>query len=462
MMYRSITIILLLPFALFAQTVTIEGSSTNAAGQDVKILFYSDLISMEQKELATARIGAKGNFQISLTIRETGAYLIDIAGYQASVYLQPGKKYRIHIDSLNLSNPLLYFSLNNNRMLSYYFLEEEGDINRKMAQFYEAFDGYIARKFSHASNRRNIEVYDSLLLMLRNIYGKDTSQFFRNAVDYNLAYLQYSLHLSQDVRIFETWVKDKPVLLRHPVYMSFFAEFFDRFLIARGRAFSYMDLQISIRDQKSYSALCSLLARDSVLRNTFLCEMVLMQNISYLYHHRDFQKADVSEILRQAAAQSRYHEIRLIASNLLAKLGRFEPGAIAPAFSLVNQKGDSIHLENYRGKYVLLCFMNSRQLLSLQDAELMIPWPVKYRRSLQVISVHVDEYPIQTNDFLKKYKPGWEVCQSSINSAIVQKYHVPALPWYVLIDPAGFIISYPAKRPGDDFEGYFRKLIGAR
>jgi hypothetical protein len=110
----------------------------------------------------------------------------------------------------------------------------------------------------------------------------------------------------------------------------------------------------------------------------------------------------------------------------------------------------------------LLCFMNSRQLLSLQDAELMIPWPAKYRRSLQVISVHVDEYPIHTNDFLKKYKPGWEVCQSSINAAIVQNYQVSALPWYVLIDPAGFLISYPAIRPGDDFEGYYRKLIGAR
>jgi len=455
-------LLFLLPFGLFSQTVTIAGSSDNAAGQELGIRFYSDLISMEQKELLRTRIAADGSFKTSFTIRETGAYLIDVAGYQASIYLQPGKKYRIHIDSLNVSNPLLYFSLSNNRMLSYYFLEEEGDINRKMAGFYETFDGYIARKFSHSSNRRNIELYDSLVLMLKSEFSADTSQFFRSLIGYNLAYLEYSLHLSQDVRIFETWVKDKPVLLRHPVYMSFFTEFFDRFLIARGRAFSYSELQIAIREQKSYSALCNLLARDSVLRNTFLCEVVLMQNISYLYNHRDFQKADITEILRQAAVQSRYPEIRLIASNLLTKLGRFEPGAAAPAFSLLNHKGDSIHLEDYRGKYVLLCFLNSRQLTSLQDAELMMPWPVKYRRSLQLISVHVDEYPIQTNDFIKKYKPGWQVCQSSIFASILQDYKVPALPWYVLIDPAGFIISYPAKRPGDNFEGFFRQLIGAR
>lgn len=456
-------VFVLLTVTGFTQTVKLSGRTANAEGITLSIFMYSDLISKELSYIAKTDIKSDNTFSISFEVRETGSFLIDIAGYQAGIFLQPGKQYVIEVDSLNLSKPVVYFSLANARQFSYHFVNpDKKDINSRMDEFYLLFDTYIISNFSTVAGRRNVANYDSLVLLINRQFAGDTSPYFKALIDYSLAHLEFSLRLNRDERIFAKWIRYKPVLLRHPTYMEFFNEFFDGFILARGRGVTLNDLKYTIGEIHSYMALTDSLGKDTALKNQYLRDLVLIKNMSSLINHSDFKNADVIEILRQASEQSPYPENRGIAKNLLKKLTSLNPGAPAPEFSLSGIKGETIQLKDFKGKYVLLAFVNSTHQASLQELLIAQPWPLRYRRNLQLISVHIDEFPVHTQDFVSQFKPEWIVAKALVNEPIITDYRLMVLPYFVLIDPAGYILKCPAKKPSEDFEGYFKRLLNIR
>ena len=455
--------IILLPFAAYSKPVKISGKTANAAGYTISVFSVTDYVSNQQNLVKSALINPQGEFSLAFDVNETAVFFLDIADYQSGIYLEGGKSYQIDIDSLNLENNLAFFSVTNPRLLIYRFSKENpNDLNVRIGEFYQLFDSFVLANFSKPINRRNPAVYDSLLVIINNEFVKDTSVFFRNIISYNLAHLEYSLRLNRDDRIFLKYIQNKAVLIRHPAYMVFFNEFFDQFLVERGRRFTLKDLDYCITVHKSYKALTDTLGKDSVLRNQYLRDVVLLRNMINLYKHPDFRKADIIEILRQASVESPYPENRRMAVRIISQLSSLSAGSPAPDFNLSGIKGDTLRLENFRGKYVLLAFVNSNQLSSLQELAIMTPWIMKYRKNLQIVSVHLDDFKAHTINYVSKNKPEHLVATASIGNSIIKDYQIYLLPSFVLIDPAGYILQYPARKPSEDFEGDFKKLLNIK
>ena len=92
---RTIIIVLamLLPmhgaFAQKIKPVVIEGTAEFAAGMDVRLIAYTDLLSYRQEVVATDKIGKDGSFRLTFPTRQIQLVQLAIRTAKAEFYVAP-------------------------------------------------------------------------------------------------------------------------------------------------------------------------------------------------------------------------------------------------------------------------------------------------------------------------------------------------------------------------------------
>lgn len=131
----------------------------------------------------------------------------------------------------------------------------------------------------------------------------------------------------------------------------------------------------------------------------------------------------------------------LVEQTLFANSGDF-----APNFSLMDIKGDSVKLENYRGKYVILDFWASWCRPCRADLPYLGKAYDKYKNQqegLEIISISIDNnYALWTETVFKEYMPWVNVIDNTDKTySIARLYNVGFIPASFLIDPNGKIMD---------------------
>ncbi len=119
-------------------------------------------------------------------------------------------------------------------------------------------------------------------------------------------------------------------------------------------------------------------------------------------------------------------------------------GAIAPNFVLPNIKGDTVSLLSLRGKYVLLNFWSPQCEDCIQETKYS-KWVYKtfHKKGFEILSIAIDEnkerWKKAINDL---YLPWIQVNDyNDMAGPVITLYNVKKIPYNILIDPNGIIIS---------------------
>lgn len=133
---------------------------------------------------------------------------------------------------------------------------------------------------------------------------------------------------------------------------------------------------------------------------------------------------------------------------------RMSSNAISPDFSYANVDGKQVSLKDLRGKYVYIDVWATW----CAPCKAEIPFLTKveedyHGKNIHFVSLSVDRKADKAKwiSYVKDNKlQGIQVmADQDFSSDFVKKYNINSIPRFILIDPAGKIISGDAKRPSD-------------
>lgn len=152
----------------------------------------------------------------------------------------------------------------------------------------------------------------------------------------------------------------------------------------------------------------------------------------------------VQTYLNLLEGEARENELYEKIQELISRETVIAEGNVAPEFNLTTTKNDTISLNTYKDKYLLLSFLASwckscdADYASLQDIRKEF-----LKKDLEILTISLDENPVDWKTLADKNNLD---CSQVIESKgwtsnVVDNYKVIAVPTYFLIDKKGTIIG---------------------
>lgn len=133
----------------------------------------------------------------------------------------------------------------------------------------------------------------------------------------------------------------------------------------------------------------------------------------------------------------------------------FAKGQSAPNFTLVDSNGKSFSLADFKGKVVYMDVWASwcGPCIVLFPAARRLEEKFKDDDRIVFLSVSADSKSSLWLKAVQQYHPAGHQLWASdgFSSKFIKDYHISSIPKYLIIDPNGKIVTFPAPRPDDEY-----------
>ncbi len=462
-MYKKI-IIFIWVFVSFAiaigQNTFIIGNAAGAEGLKIKIKTTSDYISDLSKKIDEAIIDNNGNFKLKALVTEPIYAQIQIGFLKGDFYLEPGKSYNISISHQNYKDDEKESPFLSKKRLNIEFLNNDSnELNAIINKFNVLYNEFVLKNFNALYQRRDRSRIDSLQSKINQEFGRTKNIYFNNYVKYRVAGLEQMGRLKNNKRIFANYISNQPVLYNHIEYMYFFNEFYEKFFFNGNHSIKTDDLKRYINTERNYLTLLDSLGRDSLVKNEVIREIVFLKGMKELYNSKIYNNDNIIDIISRFANKTKFPEHKKIALNLIETFISLKPGSAAPDFKLQDIKGISYTLSSFTGKYTYICFFTTWCAGCMPENDAIIDLKKKYNDKVNFVNIAADKQALNLMYFVEKNKYEWNFLYSENNTDVFENYNVNSFPVYILIDPQGKIVNYPALKPSEGIDIIFNKLF---
>lgn len=442
------------------QNTTIGGNAIGAEGLKIKLITSADYISDLQKKIDECIIDSNGNFKLKTSINEVIYAQLQIGYLKGELYLEPGKTYKIKILQQNykddekespfLSKKKLDLEVNSN---------DTNDLNQKISRFNVLYNDFVINNFNAIYQRRDKGKIDSLQIKIIESLGKSTNSYLNNYIKYRIAGLEQMGRLKNIKKLYSAYLMNQPVLYNHIEYMYFFNEYYEKFFFNGNHSLKNDDLKRFINVERNYTNLLDSLGRDSLVKNEVIRELVFMKGLKELYYSKIYNGDNIIDMLSRFSLRTKFQEHKKIAQNLIETFIALKPGNKAPDFRLQDISGKTFTLSSFAGKYTYLGFFTTWCAGCMSENESVNELRKKYGDKVNFVFISADKQPLNLHYFLEKNKYEWYFLYSENNTDVMENYGVKTFPVFMLIDPQGKIVNYPALKPSEGIEIIFNQLF---
>lgn len=124
-----------------------------------------------------------------------------------------------------------------------------------------------------------------------------------------------------------------------------------------------------------------------------------------------------------------------------AAKAKLNPGMPAPEFSLPNLKGETVTLEQFRGKYVVLDFWGTWCGWCIKGLPEMKTYYEKYKSQMEIVGIDCRDKEDKWREGVAEYQIPWVNVYNGFDTKILNDYAIAGFPTKAVIDQQGNIVK---------------------
>ena len=421
------------------QPVVIEGKAEFAAGMEVRLIAYTDLLSYRQEVVATDKIGKDGSFRLSFPTRQIQLVQLAIRTSKAEFYVAPERTYRFTVNM----DPQLFQLLDPMEYGGFLQIKSENatsnDLNYKINRFEQTASDIIDFFAPNIVGDIGKIEFDSISANIKELFPIEYApdNFYKSYLYYYYAELEaLILHKSPD-SLYAKYLNNDYVLYENPSYMSFLNSFYDNYLLTSPRIGKEI-LEHAINEEGNFLSVFNAIGKDPLLVNEQLRELAILINLPELYDDKSFSKKNIVKILDDIRVASHFPEHRTMAENILYNLKKKESGSQLPEVRFKEIGGSSFKFSDLKGKWVYVQFFNMDCPDCIREMMIIKELKAKYGDKIEFVSLSLDFNVSRLLQFKEKYPQfDWKFVHFNNQFEWLDEMGINALPDNILLNPDG-------------------------
>lgn len=434
-----IALFLSLFLAARAQTpVTISGSAPFAAGEELRLLVFDDLLNGIPNVVATDIIDKNGHFSLKYRTNDIKLAQIAIRNAKAEFFIVPANDYSftITMDStlFQLINPEKYggfLQIENVR-------KDTTDLNYKInrfSQFYNAVVDDYAYPLIYGSTDN---VFDTVHAIIAERYDFQylPDNYYQSYGFYTMGGLDMLQYRKKPLFIYQKYFDNDHILYYNPAYMALFNQFYDGYIYSS--PYISKDLLTSaINENPDYPTLFNEVGRDPKLANARLRELVIIKNLIEFLDNKEFDRNQVLKMLDYIRKTSSFENHITLINSKLKQIEQIKKGQEELAF--IDEKGHKARLKQYEGTPVYLHIFQTDCINCIREMLIIKEMQSKYGEKIQFVSLCVDPDKKNYQAFVKQFGKqfDWPVLYFDGQYDWLSQQGIETLPDHMLLNESG-------------------------
>lgn len=454
-------------FAL-AQNTVVSGINKDYKNDTIVFYSYSDLITDKRQKLFSVIVNNKGEFSKEIKLNETTYAYCFLGVYKASLYLKPGKNYKIKFPPKKEKtkkeklNP--YFTPKNTYIQV--ITDNKNELNFLIQNFDYYYSHYIEDNFYNIYVRGRHSDVDTFIQKLDTLFYKYNNPFFKKYKKYKVAKLRYLAYERDKNYVINHYFLDYPILYNNIAYMSFFKQLFKDYLAYYSQQKEGKEMYDAVAKAKSVRAIKKSLNKSIVLENDSLQELIILKGLHDALLLKEtsvmpFPRKQIFQTLDSMRLLTKNNIHKRIAENIKEKFSnsKIEQYNTVIDFELYNKDSNLVSLSNYENKYIYLSFYSFWSYTCMREIELLKNLKDKFGDKLEIITVFCDGSHKKLKEFMQENDYEWPIVLYKNQESIIKDYRIEAYPTYYLIGPDKKFVFSPAPGPSENFDRKFIQIL---
>ena len=307
--------------------------------------------------------------------------------------------------------------------------------------------------------RRSIETAETVVAELQAMFPVTKNEYFENFKLFKYASVKYTAQIQDPSLVIDEYFNKKPILYKQPEYSELFDKLFPKYLQYETQQVNGQKISVML-NSGAYEQLIDWMTLDKLFDKP-MAEAIILKGVKPLFYSKRFNTVGLFNILQKITETSKTPIHQSTANKIFNELARTMYGAIAPELELIDIKGNLVSWDNFKGKYVYLCFTRTDNEKFVPHKELMKQFQLKYAKDLAIVVVIEDDEIEKNADLLYTSEFEWTVLRGMTRREIYESFNVRILPTYFLIDPQGRMAGSQAPWPDENFEMQFANILKA-
>ena len=455
---RMVLAILLAVLSLNVSGAELTFSAPEYAGSSFTFYILPNFLTEKKEIVAEGVVDDAGNFKVDLNIASTIPIYSEFGVYKGWIIADPSVSYDLILPpkTENTStNPyfrpkLIHLGIKNC---------DQQSVNWLIDDFSRQYNMEMSNNMNQIFYRRSVETADTVVATLQKKFLMSQNHYFELFKTYKYAMIKYMAQIQDPTAIIDEYFTGKPILYALPEYSELFDKLFFKYLQYATQQLDGQKISVLL-NTGAYDQLIDWLTNDEHFDKP-LAEAVILRGIKQIFYSKRFNTVGLFNILQRITDTSTIPIHKESAQKIFNELARTMYGTIAPELSLLDLNGNMVTWDDFKGKYVYLCFTRSDNEKFLPHKELMKSFYQKYHDHLALVIVLEDEETDKNADLLRADGFEWTVLRGMTRREIYDSFNVRIMPTYFLIDPQGRMAGSQAPWPDENFEMQFSNILKA-